>query len=248
MRRRIHVTLDCGIPPCAFSDADFGLISKLGVSRDKCLPRPGVLPDLRLYHCHQMVRYASGNLRRHRFITEAMDWLYRRNSEAQWDLRFFPHCDECDCIPAETCMGECIVVKKDRLLARIDELKPVVEKEENLDALIEIGTLYWEMREVANAKECLTEARRVDPGNGDVHLLLAQLLRHTREWTESEEEFQKASRLLPDGRRALLELSEMYHERGQHKKADEIVKGVVADSEGKDMPDFRRSSGRGAGR
>lgn len=241
VRERVHVTVDCGVPPCAFSDSDYGLLMKLGVTVDKCLPRPGVLPGLRLYHCPQMTAHGCGSLLRHRAIGDVMDFFYRRNAAVQWDYRFFPRCDSCECVTAETCVGECMMIKMGRIRARIDELKPVAESEGGLSVLVELGTLYWEMRELANAKECLSEARRVDPADGYVHLLLGRVLRHNGECAEAEEEFQKASRLLPDPRHALFELGEMYHEQGQHKKAEELVKALVAGNEGKDAPELTPS-------
>jgi len=219
----VRIGLGCGLPPCAFSDSDFGELGKLGVTPEKCLPRPGVLPDLRLYHCRQLIGDAGGSLRRFKRRSDAMDYFFLRYGDLQRDLTDFQHCIPCPSQRVGACIGECMVAKGAAALRGIAALREVAEKEDGPDALMRLGVLHANLQQWAEASECLTEARRVAPESGEIHLLLARVMARTGRLGPAEEEYEKAARLLPDRSLVLLEYGRMLEGCGKTSKARKIL-------------------------
>ena len=224
----LDIRFECGLPPCALTDAQHGALAKLRMLPDRCLPAPGVLPDGRLYHCRQLIDDASTNIRRFRKYPEIADYLFTRYVELEQDFEVFDGCAHCLSLRTDVCHGRCMAVKRGKRLKEIEQLQGTVATDENLEALIRLGQLYWELRQIAHAQECLTEARRVDPGNGEVHLLLARLHRYTGKFAEAEEEYEKAKRLLPDTRSVLIEMSRAFREEGRLDKAKKAMAEIAA--------------------
>ena len=53
LAKKVHPHLTCGIMPCAMTDAQFGLLAKIGNHFGHCMPHLGVLPDGRVCHCEE---------------------------------------------------------------------------------------------------------------------------------------------------------------------------------------------------
>lgn len=226
-RKGIRSSLECGVPPCAFTDADFGALAKLGCLPMKCLPQPGVLPDLRIFHCWSLISRATGDLGLFRQSSQMLDYLFGQFNDIQSDLSAFPACTACPCLPNETCYGECLALKYGRVEEAAARLLKIVEEEATQEALVELGVRYWQLRKFPEARECLLEARRGDPGNVDVHLLLGRVLHRLGDIPGMEEEYEKAARLAGDPAPVLVELGRLLDSAGKSGKARKVLARVA---------------------
>ena len=118
----VHVGLDCGLPPCFLSDEQFGALAKIDRLSKRCVPHPGVLPDLRVYHCPEMIDDASANFLRFRRRTEVIDHFYKRYSGLERDSELFEECPQCTARRRDTCHGRCMAVKRTVAVGDVERL------------------------------------------------------------------------------------------------------------------------------
>ncbi|MCK5803291.1 MAG: tetratricopeptide repeat protein, partial [Lentisphaeria bacterium] len=221
-----RAVIDCGIPLCAFANDDYGRMAKLGIPVGSCQPRPGILPNMRLYHCDRMTAFPAANASMFKRFQNVREYFYKRYNGLQWDFRFFEECPECPALRLNTCQGHCLAEKGRRLLKEAERLRDIVAEEANQEALVDMGTILYELSQFAQAVECMTEARRVDPADPHVHMILARCLWELGKLADAEEEFRKAARLLPDGREVLAELGSRFEESGKLFKARRLVEEI----------------------
>lgn len=222
--------LDCGLQACAFDDADLGKLVRHGVRLQECMPRLGVDTALRVYHCREMVPFAGAPLAAFKTVPQVRDYFYRRHNELQWDYRFFPECPPCPSLRFANCQGPCMGIKARRLAADVDRLKAVVAADGAIEPLVDLGRALFELSHFGEAEQVLAEARRLEPGRGDVHLLLARALAALDRLNEADEEYHKAARLLPGGERVLMEWAHLLGDRGKtirSKRVEEEVRLMV---------------------
>lgn len=220
------VSLDCGLPPCGFSDSDFGRLAKLGIHRLACNPRPGVLPDSRVYHCHRMMDYPQGQIAMFKHPGDIMDYFYRRHHFLQGDLRSYPDCRQCPCLRTGACAGFGLAAKAERLAEEAARLESRVAQEDSQAALVDLGCVGFELGRFQDAEHCLLEARRRDPANAEVHLLLARTYWEMGRAADSDDEYRKAARLAPEGREVLMELLTHYRGQGSVFKARRLAEEI----------------------
>jgi len=219
----IRCNVDCGIPPCTYTDEAYGKLAKLAIKHGRCLPKPGVRPDMRVYHCFQMIQSPGATLHMFKRRPQILDYFFDRYNGLQWDLKNYPDCIPCPCLRSLSCGGLCMAVKEKRLTEELAAKQNVLAETEDLEALIRAGIIAYQLGRYPESMEYLTEARRVDPSRPDIHLSLARALWQSENYTDSEEEFRKAARLLPDGRQALAELAGRFEAKGSSFKARRIM-------------------------
>jgi len=224
--RGIRSSLECGLPPCAFTDADFGTLAKLGCLPMKCLPQPGILPDLRIFHCWSLISRATGSLSSFRESAEILNHFIDQFNDIQCDLRAFPDCISCPGRPNEACYGQCLALKAGRVEVEAARLHKIVEENATQETLVQLGICYCKLHKFPEARECLLEARRGDPENIDVHLLLGRVLHRLGDIAGMEEEYEKAARLSGDPAPILVEMGRLLDSAGKSGRARKILARV----------------------
>ena len=117
-----------------------------------------------------------------------------------------------------------MIVKIDQIERDIAQLRErVAGEEDNVEALVRLGTLLCDLRRLPEAEEYLSEARRLDPAYGQAHLYLARVLWGQRKFADAEAEYAKAARLLPDKQGITMELVELLYRRGEKERADKLL-------------------------
>jgi len=114
-RRGIRVTLGCTIPPCLFSYAEFGFLARVGVLPYKCLPFPGFLSDLRVYHCRALIEEAERDMSTFKDFSEIMNYFYDRYVKIQQECYFFEDCKQCLSRRVGVCLGACLALKRAKM-------------------------------------------------------------------------------------------------------------------------------------
>ncbi|MBT3379944.1 MAG: hypothetical protein HN742_03075 [Lentisphaerae bacterium] len=224
----VRVSLECGLPPCVFSDADYGALAKLDCLPMRCLPQPGVLPDLRVFHCWSLISRATGNLGAFRQTGQALDFLFSTFADAQCDLRPFADCTACPSASSEACVGPCLALKLERIEEDVARLRTRVEDDATQEDLVQLGVRYWQLRKFSEARDCLVEARRGDPGNGGVHLMLGRVYHRLGDLAGMEEEYEKAARLSREPAPVLAELGRAFGAVGKAGKARKVLARLSA--------------------
>jgi hypothetical protein len=234
-----RVVLDCGLQACAFSDEEYGRLSRHGVSLQGCVPRPGVGTDMRVYHCREMMDFPGAPLGSFRNAAQVREYFFRRHNEMQWDYQFFPECPPCPTLRFANCQGPCMGIKARRLTAEAERLKEAVAQDGAVEPLTDLGRILLELSRFSEAEQCLVEARRLEPSRGEVHLLLGRVLAEQNRLGDAEEEYRKASRLLPAGHVVLAECGRMLHERGKATRARRVLeeaKAMARERAGREEP------------
>jgi radical SAM protein with 4Fe4S-binding SPASM domain len=222
-----RVVLDCGLPPCAFTDEDFGRLARVGAPGGSCNPRPGVRPDLRIYHCREMLDYPGAALALFKTPARVTDYFYQRHNDLQWDLHAYPQCLRCPSLHTRVCGGECMAVKAAVLEREQAELAARAETEDaDVELLATLGRICYELCRFRDAAACFEEARRLDPSLPHVHLLLARTYWESGDPAGAEEEFRKAARLLPDGKAVMLELLKRLQSKGNLFKSRRLAEEI----------------------
>ncbi len=91
-REGLKVTLGCCVVPCIFSDESYGILSKMGIFPESCVPYFGVLPDLRIYHCRALIQGARDKLTDFKDFTQVMESLLDTYKDSQWERCIFQEC------------------------------------------------------------------------------------------------------------------------------------------------------------
>ncbi len=107
----IKTTIGCVNVPCGFSDSEFGALIKMGTMMKKCLPYPGVLPDLKVYHCRALINESERNLASFKNWEGLLEYFFKRYGEIQVKTLFFEQCESCLSRRAEVCFGGCLLLK-----------------------------------------------------------------------------------------------------------------------------------------
>ena len=196
-RQRVTVGLDCAFSPCAFSDAEWGKLTKMGINPDPCRPRPGVRPDGMIYHCTSMVEHGAAPLEEFDSEGRAVEFLYNYFSNWQSQTKVHDRCEWCPLLEAGACVGQCLLLKKEGILERIDELQRKDGGQHSISELIQLGEFHLALHRLGEAEEWLTEARGRNPSAGPVHLLLARIFVAQGKKEAAKEEYEKAVRLMP---------------------------------------------------
>ena len=224
----VHVGLDCGLPPCFLSDEQFGALAKIDRLSKRCVPHPGVLPDLRVYHCPEMIDDASANFLRFRRRTEVIDHFYKRYSGLERDSELFEECPQCTARRRDTCHGRCMAVKRTVAVGDVERLRRIAEEKPEAETLTRLAVLWWHLSDLNKTEQYLNEAKKADPRNVKTRLALARLMQQRANPAAAEAEYREAARLAPEGDRILLELGKFFHEQGRPEKAKEILDQVAA--------------------
>ena len=198
--RGTPVGLDCGLPPCGFTDEVLGALCRRGIELQRCTPVPGVLPDLRVYHCRELLGDASASLNQFRNLSELMRYLFERYRDLQYDMGFLADCRDCVSLRLKRCLGPCMAVKRAAAVAEIRRLQESLAITADTAKLLRLGQLYLDVQAIPEAVTCLSEVRRLEPANGPAHLFLARAFRRQGDTAAAAEEYVKASRLLPEER------------------------------------------------
>ena len=105
LKKKVRPLLSCGIMPCAMTDAQFGLLAKIGHQFGRCTPHLGVLPDGRVCHCEEMAMLPGPNLSMFRTERELQKFYYDVFRELQWTMDVCPECKQCICMTGGSCTG-----------------------------------------------------------------------------------------------------------------------------------------------
>lgn len=111
-QRKLRITIGCVLPPCGFSDGDFGFLAKVGALPKRCLPYPGVLPDLRVYHCRALIQEAERRLFSFKDLAGVKEHFFLRYGESQVKNYLFAECKQCVSYKLKVCLGGCLALKK----------------------------------------------------------------------------------------------------------------------------------------
>lgn len=214
-RQGLGVQLDCALRPCAFSDAGWGRLAKMGINPDRCVPHPGVRPDGRIYHCTRMINDPAGQLADFDTRSQVVGYLYERYGNWQNRVDITPGCRECDMLRAGSCVGECLVLKGRAMQRQIDEYEEQEFSDMTVEDIARLAGLYLAMQRADKAERWLVAARQRYPEAGPVHLMLARVLRARDRTAEAREEYKKASRLIPGEPRIRAEMEQMLSELGK---------------------------------
>lgn len=114
LQKKALVTLDCVGPPCIFSDKEFGFLAKVGALPRRCLPYPGVLPNLYVYHCRPLIPQAARKLSSFKEFYAIRDHFFNRYKELQFESYLFQECKECFSRQVEGCLGGCLYLKRSK--------------------------------------------------------------------------------------------------------------------------------------
>lgn len=211
LKRGHTMSLDCGVMPCLFSDEAFGRLAKINFTRYPCTPHLTVMPDGHLTHCLAMAMLPGPPVTAFKNHADALKFYYDVFRDLQLDNADHPACRSCLSCHAGLCTGLNMAAKARLTLNQYENLKQLLEKEEN--DLAERKKQLWAMAAAAvkiafyaDAVECLEELRRHDPGDDKVHYWLGCAYWECNRLTEAEDEFRKCARLAKDPRVALAEL------------------------------------------
>ena len=226
-QKKVRISLDCGLPPCLFAEVDYGVLAKLDALPLKCRPRLGVLPDLSLYHCHQLREGIDANLMEFKDHRELHARFFRRYGELERNPTGYKECYACLSRQTHCCHGHCMATKQQRAIAELARLKQIPAPDRTHDDLTAMGVISWCLNSLTEAAEYLVAARQQAPENGHTHLLLARVWRSAGNFEQSVEEYQKAARLLPEKTALLMELSKVYQECGRLDESDRLLREVA---------------------
>ncbi|MBR5838900.1 MAG: radical SAM protein [Victivallales bacterium] len=213
LAKKVHPHLTCGIMPCAMTDAQFGLLAKIGNHFGHCMPHLGVLPDGRVCHCEEMAMLPGPNLSMFRTERELQKFYYDVFRELQWTMDVCPQCKECISMAGGVCTGLSMAQKAHAMLADFEKYKQRLETEHGELSEEERTDLLWQMTKVclilalySDAVECLEELRRQHPENPNAHFHLGVCYWELGRLSDGEDEFRKCARLSENPLIALGEL------------------------------------------
>ena len=110
-RRGIRETLGCVMPPCVFSDVEFGFLARVGALPGRCLPYPGVLNGLRVYHCRALMAEAEKRLGEFSDLAGIKRHFFRKYAAKQVKTSLFRECGQCFSRGVGVCVGGCMCLK-----------------------------------------------------------------------------------------------------------------------------------------
>ena len=213
LKKKVRPLLSCGIMPCAMTDAQFGLLAKIGNQFGRCTPHLGVLPDGRVCHCEEMAMLPGPNLSMFRTERELQKFYYDVFRELQWTMDVCPECKQCICMTGGSCTGLSMAQKAHKMLEDFDKYKKRIAEEHGELSEDERMDLLWQMTKVClilalytDAIECLEEIRRQHPENPNAHFYLGVCYWETGRLSDGEDEFRKCARVSENPLIALGEL------------------------------------------
>lgn len=226
-RRRAAASLGCGVYPCIFSDEEFGFLSKMGAARERCLPRPGVLPDLRVYHCRAFIRHAERGLFSFGSLPEAMTYFFERFGQLQRENRLFEECGKCLSHSVRFCYGGCLAEKEIKVLEEIRGLIQSLKTQEKADTWFRLGKHYSQLEKIPEAEEAFLAAKGLSPVNARVCLELARVLRRGKKIEQAEKQYRQALCLQPQNTSIIVEFSKLLYEQAKFDQAIDLLEKAV---------------------
>ena len=213
LKKKVRPLLTCGIMPCSMTDAQFGLLAKIGNRFGHCTPHLGVLPSGQVCHCQEMAMLPGPNLSLFRTEQELQKYYYDVFRELQWQMDVCPQCNECDSMIGAVCTGLSMAQKAHAMLEDFEKLKKRLEEEHGELSDEDRSNLLWRMTKVcmilalySDAIECLEELRRQHPESPNAHYYLGICYWETGRLSDGEDEFRKCARLSDNPLIALGEL------------------------------------------
>ena len=232
------IVFDCHFMPCAFEDATFGMIYKLGIQRVGCSPHLLVMPNGHFAHCRFMTIVQGPLVSTFKSHAQLIKYYYDVFRQMQVTVPENTPCFNCISRKASLCTGFNMATKATALLQEKEKLIPLFEQEEYAEGDKHLA-LLWRMASIGvklgfhnDVIECLEEVRRLTPEDPKVHYWLACSYWEVERRSDAEEEFRKCSRLTPSNPiAALAELHKRFVENGNtiraHMLAEEIKKLIA---------------------
>lgn len=224
MRRGHQLVLDCGVKDCAFTDELLGRYTRLGQEGGQCVPHAGVRPDGRTVHCWEMAGLPSLAIENFKTADDITRHFFDEYSRLQMSADLFASCRGCVSRYRQHCTGVSMGAKEEALERRYQQLreefaaddtgqKPLTG-EERVGKLFALAQVSLILCRYADAAECLEEMRSLQPQEGQIHLFLGETYWALGRFAESEDEYRKASRLMPEPFTALQELYQRLKRHG----------------------------------
>ena len=173
LKKKVRPLLSCGIMPCAMTDAQFGLLAKIGNQFGRCTPHLGVLPDGRVCHCEEMAMLPGPNLSMYceemamlpgpnlsmfRTERELQKFYYDVFRDLQWTMDVCPECKQCICMTGGSCTGLSMAMKAHKMLEDFDKYKKRIAEEHGELSEDERMDLLWQMTKVCLILALYTDA------------------------------------------------------------------------------------------
>lgn len=235
LRTGLTLMLDCGVRYCSFTDAEYGVFSKVNCKFGECVPHPGVLPNGNVIHCKEMYDLPGRPVSTFKSMSELTGYYYEVFNDLQWQVRRFEQCQECMCRLNNCCLGMSMAAKADKVKIDYKTLRDTfvqdndgqaLAPEKREEGLWHLGHTAFMLCKYVDAIECFEELRGLHPEQEAPHVMLGFAYWECGRLTESEEEFRKGARLSKEPVPILSELHKRLVRNGNNIKA-RLLQGEI---------------------
>ncbi len=115
----ITVGFDCGVPMCAFTDAELGRLYKhtRGMINFSCGPAVDIGPDLMVWACFPLGNYQKRSLLEFQDVQDMTAYLNDLHEQIRIEQGgLYPECDSCEARLRKLCSGGCLTHCLDKFL------------------------------------------------------------------------------------------------------------------------------------
>lgn len=158
-KHRLEVVFDCVLPPCYFTDEQWGRLAKLypksigkcGV----CSPALDIDKDLKVHRCFALGDVDTADLHNFPNSNELLDYFGDRIDKFKW-IAVPAYCRECSAFLLRNCQGDCIAFHH-------NELQRLKKMDLNSNALYDDAYKKLRIGDIVSAKDSFQRGMDINP-------------------------------------------------------------------------------------